>query len=388
MNAAISSTEVRNVQDCIVNDIRPDGRSLLQRRPVYIHTSTLSRFAADENSYNGSSVELRVGSTTVLAAASPSVIEVPTHEGPSGEQCGRGQVHIHIDAMPTVLDFYAQAMGGKTAYYRHAFFSHVALTVRHVFGVEAVTVQEQHQSGVAEAHLVEEDAEATEAVSSASLNTSVASGIPAEALYVGNGYAFHIDVDVHVVQAEGGSVIPTIVEAVHCALRRVQLPAVTLHEGSAGVSVEVDKTRPYSKPVDWGALPLLAALLVSPTHHYIVDSTAQEELALPQQLHIAASRDGRVHYLRYHQYPSRKGNGYALATAPQSSTEDCEEDQNANKRGRDTSSSLTQLYAAAMWMHSADMMAAAQDAVHICRAMIAECDSALAAALDRRELVQ
>lgn len=407
--AAISDTEVRSVQDGIVNDVREDGRALLQRRPATLRaTRTLT--LGDANDYNGSSVAVSVeGGTTVLAAASPSVVEVSVEDDgeEEGEGKGHGPLHITIDAAPAVVDFYASALGGRSGQYRRSYLAHAALAIRHVFGAESVSVDDR-QSGVAEAQLVgDDDDEAVGAKgdddgeeegggrggsssikhpttdagkSNSSDHRRLPTGYPSQDLYIGKGYAFRIDLDVHVQQASGGNLLSCIALAVHAALRTVRLPSVTLHDSAAGVSIEVDRSKAFHRAVDWSRLPLLAVLLLSPTRHYVADPTAREELALPQQLQVAAGRDGHVCYSRYCQYPSRAGGAKLMLFTNRDANTNMT-NTGGGVRKQPKASDATAAYAAMYELHPADLLAAVADATHLCEAMIAECDEAVAALL-------
>ncbi|KAG5506824.1 hypothetical protein GH5_06042 [Leishmania sp. Ghana 2012 LV757] len=395
--ASISLAEVRAVQDGVANDVREDGRRLLQRRPIHITArtspSSLAATAAGDaqESYNGSYVEVDASGTVVLAAATPSVVDGCATAGPSlstgtaGEcasDTGKGQLQITIDAVPHVLDAYASAVGGRSVgRYRRDYLAFLASTVRQVFGAAQVDVQEQQ--GLAEADVVlEDDAEAggegvTARSSSLSAGASGAtaaagsgserlvSGFPATDLYVGEGFGFMIHVDVHVLQCSGGNLFTAIAYAVHAVLRSLRLPAVTLHKApgdAAGVSVEVDRSQPYRKAVSWAEMPLLCVLLVSPTGHCVVDPTLREEWAMPQQVHVAAGANGQVMYFRYQQLPSRRGNAYQLHSAERSSS----------------AGECAGYVAPLLALSVNDCWSILSDAVHVCEAMLHECEEALA----------
>ncbi|KPA75234.1 putative RNasePH-like proteinexosome associated protein 1 (Rrp42-like) [Leptomonas pyrrhocoris] len=416
--ASISLAEVRAVQDGVAHDVREDGRTLLQRRPVHvIPRSSPSASAAtgkvDDGTsvggeahagYNGSYVEVNASGTVVLAAATPSVVDgcgtttsssyrrhgddsnaedvAAAGAGVADNDAGRGQLHITIDAVPHVLDAYASAVGGRNvSRYRRDYLAFLASTIRQVFGAAQVQVQEQQ--GVAEAEVLPEEDEGgneeaaggggAAAVTSSSSGAAAArdsgeanlsSGFPAEELYIGEGFGFLIHVDVHVLQCSGGNLFTSIAYAVHAALRALQLPAVTLHRApgdGAGVSVEVDRAQPYRKPVSWAQLPLLCVLLVSPTGHYVVDPTLREEWALPQQVHVAAGVDGQVFYFRYQQLPSRRGSSYRLHEAVKA----------------DTAAACAAYVAPPSALSLNDCWAVLSDSVYVCQAMIHDCEEAL-----------
>ncbi|CAJ1023698.1 hypothetical protein, conserved [Leishmania lindenbergi] len=392
--ASISLAEVRAVQGGVANDVREDGRTLLQRRPIHItaRTSPSSLVGAAsgdvQGSYNGSYVEVNASGTVVLAAATPSVVDgcatADSNSSAGAEQecapdSGKGQLYITIDAVPHVLDTYASAVGGRNVVrYRRDYLAFLASTVRQVFGAAQVEVQEQQ--GMAEAEVVPEDAgevsDTAVTVSSASSSAGksgaaagsrgdhLLSGFPAADLYVGEGFGFRIHVDVHVLQCSGGNLFTAIAYAVHTALRSLRLPAVTLHKApgdGAGVSVEVDRSQPYRKAISWAQIPLLCVLLVSPTGHCVVDPTLREEWAMPQQVHVAAGASGQVVYFRYQQLPSRRGNTYQLRSAePSSARDEC-----AGYVAPPSALSVN------------DCWSILSDGVHICQAMLHDCEDAL-----------
>ncbi|TPP49866.1 hypothetical protein CGC21_29160 [Leishmania donovani] len=356
--AAISLAEVRAVQDGVVNDVREDGRTLLQRRPVYVTSRTspsspATAAAGDaQESYNGSYVEVNASGTVVLAAATPSVVDGCATAGPNSSadteherasDTGRGRLHITIDAVPHVLDTYASAVGGRNVgRYRRDYLAFLASTMRQVPSAGASWAAPA--AGCSGDHML--------------------NGFPAADLYVGEGFGFMIHVDVHVLQSSGGNLFTAIAYAVHAVLRSLRLPAVTLYKAPgdvAGVSVEVDRSKPYRKAVSWAHMPLLCVLLVSPTGHCVVDPTLREEWAMPQQVHVAAGANGQVMYFRYQQLPSRRGNAYQLRTAePSSATDGC-----ASYVAPPSALSVN------------DCWSILCDAVHICQAMLHDCEEAL-----------
>ncbi|ORC88943.1 exosome-associated protein 1 [Trypanosoma theileri] len=384
---AISETEIRAVQDGIANDVRSDGRSLTQRRPFTIVPNHTTGGATTEIDYDGSCVEVQCGGTTVVAAATPSVVELQECSSISAEEgekeevestphnstaALRGPLYITIDAVPAVVDYYAESLRNRGGRYRQAYLSFLATTIRQTFGAESVVVQEQ--LGVAEAERIPEENANDNNTStipntnsntininnnnnniSINMNSNSTTGYPGEQLYLGSGHAFRVDVDVHVLQAGGGGLAAHIALAVHAALKALRLPAVSLHQTAAGVAVEVDRTRPFHRPINWEALPTLAILLLSPTRHYVVDPTPLEELALPQQVHIAANAAGMVAYTKLQQMPARRGNAWRLG--------------NNKKNGRDEELSTA--------VSPMDLTALLHDAPYICQAIISECDEAL-----------
>lgn len=315
--SAISTAEVRAVQDGVRDDVREDGRSLLQRRPVTVRVAE-SEAVDDGTNNNGSSVTVCLGGgTTVLATASPSVVSVPC-DGEEG--VGHGPLFITVDAAPAVVGLYASAIGGRSSRYRRTFLAHAALVISNVFGAERV-VFEGMQSGVAEAQLLngsdeeEEqrreggggDEEAPRGLVTAR-QRALSTGYPSTDLYVGRGYAIRIDVDVHVQQAAAGNLLAAVALAVHAALRCVRLPSVTLH--------------------------------------------------------VAAGRDGRVCLVRYAQYHPSYSGGARLQ-------------QLGGSGGAAPSPSPSAAAAAQLALHPADLLAVVGDATHICAAMVSACDEAL-----------
>ncbi|KAF8277260.1 putative exosome-associated protein 1 [Trypanosoma cruzi] len=374
---AISEAEIRAVQDGIANDVRGDGRTLTQRRPFTIRTNYSAGASIVDVEYDGSCVEVQCGATTVVAAATPSIIELSESGEAAPRKRMRGPLFISIDTVPAVVDYYAQALRNRGGRYRLAFLSFLATTISQTFGAEGVTVREQ--LGLAEAEIIDDGDDDDAATTAGGVNEEGAGGglrqgrfpaeeegdsgggFPGEELYIGGGYAFRIDVDVHVLQTNDGNLPSIISLAVHAALKAVKLPSVTLHETSGGVSLEVDRSKPFRRPVDWSRLPVLTVLLISPTRHYVVDPTPLEELALPQQLHLAMNAAGHVCYMRYQQLPSRRGNAWR-------------QEKGCRERGEldDTAGSFLPA-----GMNVPDLAAMLHDVSYICQATISECDEAL-----------
>nr|CCC89366.1 RNasePH-like protein [Trypanosoma congolense IL3000] len=384
----ISEVEIRTVHDGIANGVRSDGRSLTQRRPF-----TIVHNRGDVTHFEGGSVEVQCDGTIVLAAATPSVVELDVSRGGTP----RGLLFVSIVAAPAVVESHAQSLRNNSGRYRQAFLSQLATTIRHTFGAEGVTAQErQQQLGIAEAEIIASENDNFNPSESADEPKTIPirdecvadtcsrrpedrpvsydCGFPGEQLYVGGGYAFRVDVDVHVLQSSGGNLASIISLAVHAVLKVVRLPSVTLHEASAGFSLEVDYSKPYASPVDWSRLPILNVILISPTRHYVVDPTRLEELALPQQLHVAVNNIGQVLHMRFHQLPSRRGNAMRLVsgnTGGLSGEDDTHATENEGECHVDANG-------VAVGMSISDMAAMLHAAVHISQAVVAECDEILA----------
>lgn len=141
--------------------------------------------------------------------------------------------------------------------------------------------------------------------------TPLSTGFPAEALYIDLGFAFHIRVDLVILESGGGNLLTALSTAVYTALQRLALPHVTLHKGPRGVVAEVDPRRCFtSKPIPplEKHLSRVVVMCISPTRQYVVDPSWEEEVALPQQLHVGVDADGQLTFLRYQQWPSRRGS--------------------------------------------------------------------------------
>lgn len=387
----VSEAEIRTVQDGIANGVRSDGRSLTQRRPFTVVTNRGST-----THFEGSSVEVQCDGTTVVAAATPSVVELDIDRG----QAPRGSLFVNIDAVPAVVEHYAQSVRNNSARYRQAFLSFLATAIRQTFGAQGVTAEErQQQLGIAEAEIIADEgddeqredalggrgAAEEKPVEETAEQWVDCCGFPGEQLYIGGGYAFRIDVDAHVLQAHGGSLASIVALAVHAALKTVRLPSVTLHEASAGFSLEVDYSKPYATAVNWSRLPVLSVVHVSPTRHYVVDPTRLEELALPQQLRVAVNSFGQVFHMRFQQLPSRRGNAMRLIRSPweEAGKDNSNDNNERDVDGDDVDDSSRSGFDAGVkgtvgGMNMPDMAAVLHAAVHISQAVIAECDEALA----------
>lgn len=361
--STLSLVEVLSVQQSLADHgVRWDGRHLLQHRPLIIggeeamHGST--RLLPQENQFTSSSSCVRLDTTVVTAVASARVIELDDDDdddsehgsGSGGETTTNreGQLHISLHAPRHIRQQYLEAyQGSGSGGSRRAdrqFFAMAALTMREVYGAERVTVlnttlaegvAEATAAGASGSGAVGEDnaeEEGNKAMEDDILHHSVKgkndteetrrgrqqtrrqpsaaaghTGFPAAQLYIGKGFAFEIHVHVTILEAGGGNMLTAVSAAVLAALRKARLPHVTLHDTSSGVSVEVDSSRPYAKPVDFSQLPQLIVLGISPTRHYVLDPTWEEELAMPQQLHIATNPSGQLMYSRFQQMPSRRG---------------------------------------------------------------------------------
>eukprot|EP00796_Vickermania_ingenoplastis_P011754 gene11754-8082_t len=307
------------------------------------------------------SVQVRLGATQVSATAVASVFrdenlandeEEEQGQGATETRTGRGELDISLDAVPSVVQRYSMGMlglsaksGGRRA--QRLLLSMIALTMRYVYGARHVNVMDTTLAdGVADAVAVQDEAEevgqggggveddgrddddddeknnsnnnnnsihgsrAAAVDSSGSLAASslhTQTGFPAAALYIGQGFAFRIHVDVHILEGGGGNLLAAVSAAVFHVLQRLRLPHVTLHKGPQGLLAEVDRRKVFATPVSFARLSRLVVLAISPTRHYVVDPCWEEEIALPQQLHVAADPEGRVTYTRYQQLPSRRG---------------------------------------------------------------------------------
>lgn len=352
----LSDTELYSIQDSITHGVRLDGRQLLQHRPIVVSTGDCSRNESQLNdrsdpgetdsvtlqsAVESSVAEVRIGETHVVATASPTVFrdenwldafeeEDECEDGSKDD--GRGILDITLDAVPSVVQRYSMAvLGGATSGGRatrraqRLFLSMIALTMRDVYGASRVRILDNTLAdGVAEAQEVGSDVGEDEGTNDDSPSGTHkarsdrrgakfsamprSTGFPAQDLYIGKGFAFKICVDVHILEGGGGNLLTAVSSAVYASLQRIVLPLVTLHKGPQGILAEVDRRQIFAKRVDFSRLSRLVVLGISPTRHYVVDPNWEEEIALPQQLHIAADAEGRVTYSRYQQWPSRRGS--------------------------------------------------------------------------------
>lgn len=265
----------------------------------------------------------------------PSVTTPPpptTSTSPSFR--GKGVLDITLGAVPRAIHEYTSALigagsggkglqryegGGANARSRYLLAT-LALSLRHVYGARQVRCVDTTlaDGAVVAEEVLEEEEEGggenppeVEERRSAFSTTPLATGFPAEALYIDLGFAFHIRVALVILESAGGNLLTALSTAVYTALQRLALPHVTLQRGPRGVVAEIDPHRRYTtKPIPSleAHLSRLVVLGISPTRQYVVDPTWEEEIALPQQLHVAVNASGQVTYARYQQWPSRRGN--------------------------------------------------------------------------------
>lgn len=81
---------------------------------------------------------------------------------------GNGELHIHIDAVSQVVDYYSNLLGGKASRYRRSYLALLANLIHATFGANGVNCsvsnaaqssqqQQQLMAGIAAAERVNED---------------------------------------------------------------------------------------------------------------------------------------------------------------------------------------------------------------------------------------
>lgn len=292
MQQSVSASQCDHIKEGMRQGCRMDGRTLLQLRQNSISFGVVP--------HTDGSCEVSVDGTVVLASVSVGVAETPD---------GNGQLRVHLDCSSSVSSHYARAMGGHDPRYQKMFFSHLSNTITRIFCATTVVVVD---NGTAEAITDSE----LESVQPTATESSKARDFPAKELSLGSGFAYCLDADVQVLQCNGGNIIGAVCLSLKAALKSVKLPLAVLHETPAGVSVEVDKSRPYAgPPIPWGRLPTVVVAHWIPGY-YLVDPSLDEELALPHRAIVASSESGRVSSISVECLPSRKGGDSASGVSP------------------------------------------------------------------------
>lgn len=288
-----SDAEHRRIVSGLMQDVRGDGRSLCQHRPLFVTSGQVPHAS-------GSSRVLLSG-TEVFVTVHTTVVEADV-----------GRLQLHLDWVPTVTARYAQSLGGSNTRYARMFMAHLATVVQTLFGASSFTLEENGTAdGVADA----EEGEGMEAPSPSPPSSSPASrdsGFPALQLAIGNGFAYQLDADVSVLHADGGNILGAVACALREALRSTQLPFAVVHETPNGVAVEVDRTKPAIMAVDWSSLPL-ACVMHCTSEYYVVDPSLEEELSLPTRIVIgAAPGKGTVSFAGLQPLPSSRRSAATL----------------------------------------------------------------------------
>jgi exosome complex RNA-binding protein Rrp42 (RNase PH superfamily) len=360
MSAGLSVTELAYARDGVVLDCRVDGRQRLEQRRIHVRRGVAAYSLGSALATIGATDGARSGEITcVSAAVSCDVSEAVPAESASGNgnghttPAGLGRLRFSVDfehmgMLATIAAGSDTAAGGaaaNTASRRSNAEDALLRLLASCYGLGA----EEASGGAANAA---EEA-ATRAVpvelstsarqSPAALLRKVAAansaarqghviGVDLRDLYVGEGYAYALQVDVQVRAASAGNVVGAALAAVRAALADTLLPAATVSVGSDGVAAVHLNNKQRTKRVDASACPLAQVLAVdADAGVYAADPTPAEEATLPFSAVVAVvSRGEGAHHAVTHTLltgarsrlgqrnmdEAEVGDGLALGAAP------------------------------------------------------------------------
>lgn len=303
-SVVLSDAEREHVKTTMRLGVRLDGR------PLTMHRTPQVRLGVVPHTDGSCAVDL--GGTSVLVSLSASVREAPH---------GVGSLAVHVVSSPKVTAQYARQLGGADRNrYARSFHAHLSRLLEGLFGAEEVSVEESTgvvdtaaaapQGGQAEDFDTDGPARGAPSGTSSRRN---AREFPFANLAVGGGFAFRIDADVQLMQCNGGNVIGAACIALRAALQTTRLPHVAVHETSAGVSIEVDRSRTWSEcsSVRWNLFPTVVVAHWIPGY-YLVDPTMEEEVCLPHRIVVGGGvESGSVGFVQLETLPSKHGDNTA-----------------------------------------------------------------------------
>jgi hypothetical protein len=221
----------------------------------------------------------------VLATVQASVAAV------SGEL---GTVVVRVDCAPSVVFSYAKNIGTTSPKFRSAFLGTLADTIAALLGASN-SVRESTDTATGASGDEEQSPS----------GSSSFSPLPLKDLYCGGGFAFKLTVDVQVMQCNGGSIVSAASYAIRGALASLKLPFVIVSESPMGYSVEVNKTKPFQKIIDWSEAPI-ALSVHTQNSRFLIDPSLSEEASLPLHVIVAFGWSGRLSFLKVCAQPSKR----------------------------------------------------------------------------------
>lgn len=373
MVSQLSNSEAKAIAQSVLLDVRADGRTRIQHRPMIVKSNVIPRAcgssvvilggtasetrsqqehngpSSGHNIYNKSNAELdddddlggfdnhlaaqRViaafgsdaaskNTTKVLASVSAEVVQVS--EDPTvPSSLEFGSMEAHLDCVPSVVSmysrFYQDSRGGMNS--RGLLLTHLTSTLSKLLGAKVTLSGASNlSSGGADAadgahdEANPDNAEITEEgpLRGGSTGPRVSPTFYSD-LYIGHGYAFHLHVDVHILQGGGGNLLAAASLAILAALKSMKLPHVDVNVSADGrVAVEVDPRKAFtgrkgrnlsatsSKKAETSIgtdVPAVrcddVAVFVSTalinSSYFAVDPTLAEELALPSGVLVGVS---------------------------------------------------------------------------------------------------
>ena len=301
----LSDAEVRTIISGIEANVRADGRTRIQHRPLTIALGPIP------HACGSSQVSFSTGGdgeeTKVLVSVMADVVEI---EGDyeANPRLQRGSLEIHLDCVPTVQMLYGKLYSGgvsmrsnfaATNRGRMAFLSHSTMALSKAFGakvslagatltagaeVDFAGNAEEGGAAAAEEAAVDADAAAAGPSSSTGFGSAAERSCASfyEGLYLGNGFAYELHADVNVLQGGGGNLLTAASAGILAALKVMQLPRaeVTVHpDGTASVEVHPKQAR-TGAPISLHEVPIIVTSCLH-KGFYCVDPTLAEETGLP-----------------------------------------------------------------------------------------------------------
>jgi exosome complex RNA-binding protein Rrp42 (RNase PH superfamily) len=364
MSAGLSVTELAYARDGVVLDCRVDGRQRLEQRRIHVRRGVAAYSLGSALATIGATDGARSGEITcVSAAVSCDVSEAVPTESASGNGNGSGNGHTtpaglgrlrfsvdfeHMGMLATIAAGSDTAAGGaaaNTASRRSNAEDALLRLLASCYGLGAEEAGEGSANAAEEAatRAVPVELSTSARQSPAALLRKVAAansaarqghviGVDLRDLYVGEGYAYALQVDVQVRAASAGNVVGAALAAVRAALADTLLPAATVSVGSDGVAAVHLNNKQRTKRVDASACPLALVLAVdADAGVYAADPTPAEEAALPFSAVVAVvSRGEGAHHAVTHTLltgarsrlgqrnmdEAEVGDGLALGAAP------------------------------------------------------------------------
>jgi exosome complex RNA-binding protein Rrp42 (RNase PH superfamily) len=255
-------------------DAREDGRSRLQRRPLTVRTGV--------KQYAAGSAQVDLAGTAVVVGVTCDVAECASEDA--------GQLQFSVDCTSAAVSAYNSSMQASA---RTNYISQLTHTLTSLYGVPMMP---------------EADPAVQAFGDEPEQFPTLKRAFDATQLFIGDGHAFVLQVDVSVVAAGGGNVATAMTAAVKAALQTTVLPTATINTTADGtVAINVDAQRAW-KAVEATNAPLLVAMQLG--HGlYVVDPSLQEELTLQTSVLLGVTGDGAV---AFSQHAPQFGNGMSV----------------------------------------------------------------------------
>lgn len=293
----LSDAEVKSITHGIEANVRADGRTRIQHRPLNIELNPVA------HACGSSQVSFATGGdgegTRVLVSIMAEIVEV------ADSSIEQGSMEIHLDCVPTVTMMYGKIYSGgvslrssmgATNKGKLAFLTHSTMALSRAFGAKVSLSGSTLNAGI-ETDLAAADGEnaaiADEDENAAAPSTPVADRACSsfyKDLYLGHGFAYELHADVNILQGGGGGLLTAASAGIIAALKCMQLPRaeITVHpDGTASVEVNPKQVR-LGAPIRLHEIPLL---MTASLHNgrYAVDPSLLETIAIPALLTVGST---------------------------------------------------------------------------------------------------